>query len=183
MFDADKADTGASGMARTLEHAVAGLLDSMADAQLVFAPHGNSYRRTVPNSFAPHRVDWGFDHRAAAIRIPETHGHGARLEHRVAGSDANVYLLLAALLGGVRQGLQQQSELNMPPLQAGTDSVGARLSHDWLTATERFAQSAAMQDVFGPDLVRVFSAIKTHEAHTFLAEVGSVDWQTWLSRV
>jgi len=52
VFDSDRAKPGKTELALPLEQAVAGLLDTMADAQLVFAPHGNSYRRLVPGSFA-----------------------------------------------------------------------------------------------------------------------------------
>jgi glutamine synthetase len=183
VFDSDRAKPGKTELALPLEQAVAGLLDTMADAQLVFAPHGNSYRRLVPGSFAPHRVDWGFDHRAAAVRIPETHGPNARLEHRVAGSDANAYLLLAALLGGVHHGLKSAALLTTPPLVPGERSTGTRLTHDWLTAAERFGSSNVMRGVFGDAFVDTFCAIKTREAETYLADVGSLDWRTWLSRI
>lgn len=183
VFDSNEGAAGQHGLTAPLEHAVAGLLDTMADAQLIFAPHGNSYRRLVPNSFAPHRIDWGFDHRAVAVRIPETRGPGARLEHRVAGSDANPYLLLAALLGGVNIGLSANHTLQVGPLLPGHTSQGPRLSHDWLTTALRFEASATMRDVFGDDFTRVFSAVKQLEAERFLAEVGSVDWDTWLPRV
>ncbi len=183
MFDADLSQPGETGLAPPLEQAVAGLLGTMADAQLVFAPHGNSYKRLLPGSFAPHRIDWGFDHRAAAVRIPEMHGSNARLEHRVAGSDANACLLLAALLGGVHHGLQSRARLTTPPLAPGQDSAGTRLTHDWLTAAERFGASPMMRRIFGDVFVDTFAAIKKREAETYLADVGSLDWRTWLSRI
>lgn len=183
LFDAVKNETGKHGIAANLEHAIAGLLNTMPDAQLIFAPHGNSYRRIVPGSFAPHRVDWGFDHRAAAIRIPETNGSNARLEHRVAGSDANPYLLLSALLGGVCKGISDKTELSVDPLLPGKESPGARLTHDWLTAAHRFGASSAMKDIFGNQMISTFSAVKVNEAEEFLARVGSVDWDIYLSRI
>ncbi len=183
VFDVEDNKPGKHGIAANLEHAIAGLLNTMADAQLIFAPHGNSYRRIVPGSFAPHRVDWGFDHRAAAIRIPESTGKNARLEHRVAGSDANPYLLLSTLIGGVLHGIKNQSSLSIDPLLPGQESPGERLTHDWLTAALRFGESKHMKEIFGDQLTSAFSAIKVNEAEEFLATVGSVDWDIWLSRV
>lgn len=183
LFDNELSQCGPAGMALPLQYAIAGLLNSLLDAQLIFAPHGNSYRRLVPGSFAPSHADWGLDHRAAAIRVPETAGPNARLEHRVAGSDANSYLLLAALLAGVRSGLGSEATLPTPPRDHGTRSAGPRLSHDWLTVVERFSQSPLMRECFGDEFVDAFSLIKTREAEAFLSQVGSVDWDIWLSRV
>ena len=183
VFDINNNKSGEHGVAETLEQAIAGLLNTMHDAQIIFAPHGNSYRRLAPGSFAPHRADWGFDHRAVAIRVPESHGNNARLEHRVAGSDANPYLLLSALLGGVHHGIQNKSALQVDPLLPGKESAGARLTHDWLTAAQRFGQSPEMQQIFGKQMTQVFSAVKIQEAENFLSRVGSVDWDIWLSRV
>ena len=49
----------------------------MQDAQLIFAPFANSYRRFQPGSFAPDKVDWGFGNRGTAIRIPDKDGPAA----------------------------------------------------------------------------------------------------------
>jgi len=50
-------------------------------------PNANSYRRLQPDNFAPVRLDWGYDHRGVAVRIPETSGPGARIEHRGPGCE------------------------------------------------------------------------------------------------
>jgi len=187
VFDAGQAPAcealGQARLAAPLAHALAGLLDTMPEAQLLFAPHGNSYRRLLPDSFAPHRVDWGLDHRAAAIRLPVTDGRDARLEHRVAGADANSYLVLAALLAGVRRGLERGCVPGAPPLQVGQESTAPLLTHDWLLASERFHSSTAMRRLLGERVVEVFGAVKRHEALDVLRRVGSVDWQIWLPRV
>ncbi|MFP3541277.1 glutamine synthetase, partial [Pseudomonas sp. SIMBA_044] len=86
----------------------AGMLKTMREAQLVFAPFANSYRRFQPGSFAPVDLTWGYGHRGTAIRIPDMNGPAARVEHRVAGADANPYLLLAAILGGMLLGLDEE---------------------------------------------------------------------------
>ncbi len=90
-----------------LKSVCAGMLDTMRDAQLIFAPFANSYRRFQPGSFAPVDIDWGFGHRGTAVRIPDAQGPAARIEHRVAGADVNPYLLLTAILGGMLLGLDE----------------------------------------------------------------------------
>ena len=62
------------------------------------APNVNSFRRYVPNIFVPIRRTWGYENRSVALRIPLGAGDARRIEHRVAGSDANPYLALATAL-------------------------------------------------------------------------------------
>ena len=54
-----------------IRNAVAGMLATMGDAMLVFAPHHNGYRRFVPGSYAPVVACWGFDNRSVPVRVPE----------------------------------------------------------------------------------------------------------------
>src|SRR3546814_9988062 len=108
------------GNPAVLKSGCAGMLATMQDAQLIFAPFANSYRRFQPGSFAPVDIDWGHGHRGTAIRIPDRDGPAARIEHRVAGADANPYLLLTAILGGMLAGLDENLDPG-PATQPGGD--------------------------------------------------------------
>ena len=178
IFDAGSADEPSK-----LLHAVAGCLDHLEVSQLLLAPHGNSYRRLQPENFAPVRCDWGYDHRGVAVRLPETHGLAARLEHRVAGADANPYLVLSSVLAGVLTGLERGEKPTIEPLMPGESATAKLLSHDWLTAINRFEQSTWMKEVLGQHFCAVYSRIKRHEAQTFNRQVSDVDLQTYLARV
>lgn len=166
-----------------LRHAVAGLLDTLEDAQLLFAPNGNSYRRLQPGDFAPSRVDWGHDHRGVAVRLPETSGPGARLEHRVAGADANTYLVLAAVMGGVLQGLTCEREPESAPLLPGDRPSARHLTHDWIGAIDRAGSSAFLRELLGDRFLKTYVAIKRHEASQFNRQVTDSDWRACLPRV
>ena len=50
----------------------------------------------------PNAPSWGLDNRTVAVRVPTDSSDNVRLEHRVAGADANPYLMLAAILADVR---------------------------------------------------------------------------------
>ena len=67
---------------------VAGVLASMADFTLLFAPNINSYKRFAAGSFAPTAIAWGEDNRTCAVRLVG-HGPSARMENRVPGGDVN----------------------------------------------------------------------------------------------
>lgn len=166
-----------------LLHAANGCLELMSESQLIFAPHANSYRRLQPDSFAPVRCDWGYDHRGVAVRLPETHGNAARLEHRVAGADANPYLVLATLLGSVHEGLKNGQCPTAKPLQPNETSTGALLTHDWITAINNFEQSTLLKRILGEKFCEVFIRVKRHEAKTFNRQVSDIDLASYLTRV
>ena len=175
-------DAAGAGPAR-LRHAVAGLLDTLEEVQLLLAPHGNSYRRLQPGGFAPCRVDWGLDHRGVSIRLPATHGPAARLEHRVAGADANGHLVLAAILAGVLEGLERGEEPALPALDPGVPPSARHLTHDWVAAIDRAAASGFVRALLGARFLDAYIAIKRHEARAFNRQVTEADWQACLTRV
>jgi len=176
IFDAD------TGVAPRLRAAVAGVLDSMRDLQAVFAPHMNSYRRFQPNSFAPSRPDWGLDNRAAAVRLPETSGKGARLEHRISGADVNPYLAMAAILGGILRGLETDFLLPLP-LDDPNSTPITPLTHDWTTAVDRFAGSTIAADILGEFYRDIFVAVRRDEIATLTAEISPTEYRYYLGRL
>jgi len=188
IFDASLAPNSPTAPSSTkpsqrLIYAVAGLLDTLDEAQLLFAPNGNSYRRLQPGEFAPCRVDWGHDHRGVAIRLPETVGPGARLEHRVAGADANPYLVVAAIMAGVLQGLENGRAPTIEALLPGDTPDARHLHHDWITAIDHAGKSPFLQSLLGERFLDAFVTIKRHEAAWFNRQVTETDWRVCLPRV
>ena len=92
---------GQSYLAGLLEHAV---------ASTVFAtPTVNGYRRFRPNSLAPDRATWGFDHRGAMVRVlGGRNDAGTRLENRVGEPAANPYLYIASQLVAGLDGIERR---------------------------------------------------------------------------
>ena len=166
-----------------LKSITAGMLKSMQDAQLIFAPFANSYRRFQPGSFAPDKIDWGFGNRGTAIRIPDKDGPAARIEHRVAGADANPHLLLAAILGGILLGLDEDLDPGQVTTPDSAPENPDMLTYDFLTAVERFRASAFIADIFGAEYQRIYGDTKRKEAMAYLRTVSSFDYQTYLPRI
>ncbi|MGZ9721070.1 glutamine synthetase family protein [Rhizobium miluonense] len=173
----------AGGEPRKLKSICAGLLQTLQDAQLVFAPYANSYRRFQPGSFAPVDLTWGFGHRGTAVRIPERDGPGARIEHRVAGADANPYLMLVAILGDMLLGLENDLDPGEETTPACVPTDAPRLTHDFLTAVERFRTSAFIADIFGERYQRLYGDTKRKEAIRYLRSVSDFDYRTYLPRL
>ena len=146
-------DDGTDAGTDLLRQAVAGCLGSMADATLIFAPHGNSFERLVPNAHAPVGVGWAYENRTASIRIPAGPGAARRIEHRVAGGDANPYLLLAVILGAAMDGIDQELA-PPPPLEGNAYEIDLpQLPTEWGLAIDMFEASSAMARVL-PELLR-----------------------------
>lgn len=103
----------------TIRHAIGGLRATMGESMLVFAPHGNSWRRFVGQSYAPVSPSWGVNNRSVALRIPAGEIKARRIEHRPSGVDANPYLVAATVLAGIRHGLKHQIDrARKPPATA-----------------------------------------------------------------
>jgi len=166
-----------------LKSVTAGMLKTMRETQLLFAPFANSYRRFQPGSFAPVDVDWGYGNRGTAIRIPERDGPAARVEHRVAGADANPYFLLAAILGGILLGLEQDLDPGAAATPGQQDARSERLTHDFLTAVETFAASDFVGDLLGKQYQKLYADTKRKEALTFMRTVSDFDYRTYLPRI
>jgi glutamine synthetase len=171
------------GEPRKLKSVCAGMLQTMCDAQLVFAPFANSYRRFQPGSFAPVDLSWGYGHRGTAIRIPDRNGPAARIEHRVAGADANPYLLLSAILGGMLLGLDNELDPGEETTPSRMPENATKLTHDFLTAVETFRVSPFVADVFGKPYQKLYGDTKRKEAIAHLRTVSDFDYRTYLPRL
>lgn len=166
-----------------LTQCVAGLLDSMADTQLVYAPHANSYKRYSPGFFAPLSPCWGYDHRAAAVRVPAIEGAAARLEHRVAGADTNPYLVVAAVLAGMRHGLNNDLELAKALTNTTNLDELKPMTRHWAIAIKNMRDSAFIKSYFGAEFARVYSGIKNREELVFSNNISAFECDTYLFKV
>jgi glutamine synthetase len=96
---------------------LAGLLHYAVPSTAFATPTVNGYRRFKPNSLAPDRATWAYDHRGAMIRALGGVGDPAtRLENRLGEPAANPYLFI---LSQVVAGLAGM-EAKLPP-PAATD--------------------------------------------------------------
>jgi len=105
----------------TLHNAIGGLTATMSDSMAILCPNANSFRRFQPNIYVAMAPTWGVDNRTVAIRIPTSSADAKRLEHRVAGADANPYLVVAALLSGIHHGIAKK--IKPPKISTGDASA------------------------------------------------------------
>lgn len=174
-FDGDGEKGGA-----LFKNAIAGLIATAPEAMIFFAPHLNSWRRFQESSHAPTRATWGYENRTAAIRVPADTGANRRLEHRVAGADANPYLVLAALLGGVLHGIE--GGLTPPPALEGNayKADAPKLAIGWKAALEAYSSGTVLAPMFGELMTRVFTACKRQEMAVADRRVTDFEYDSYL---
>ena len=153
---------------------VAGVLATMRDFTLMYAPNVNSYKRFADGSFAPTAVAWGLDNRTCAVRLVG-HGAGARMENRLPGGDVNPYLALAAMLAGGLHGIENELELEPETTGNAYKSDKPRVPHTLRAARDAFASSEVARKVFGEDVVAHYTNMADVELTAFDAVV--TDWE------
>lgn len=157
-----------------LKQAVAGLLETMQESMLVFAPHFNSWRRFSAQSYAPTTPTWGTNNRSVAVRIPAGAPAGRHLEQRAAGIDSNPYLVGATVLAGMRKGILEKADPG-PETTTYLESTGDDLPPDWRNAIETAARSDFLKQALGERLHHVFLALKRAEYRRFANEVTALE--------
>ncbi|MBP8931532.1 MAG: glutamine synthetase [Paracoccus sp.] len=176
-------DNGGEEGTEVLRHAVAGLIRTMQENALVFAPHENSFRRILPGAHAPSSVAWGYENRTVAVRIPGGSPKARRIEHRVAGADANPYLVLASILGGALLGIEGKWE-PPPPITGDAYSQNIEtLPPDWASAIEAFSRGPHVTQIYARRLQRMFVQCKLQELRRFTRHVTEFEYHSYMEAV
>ncbi len=174
---------GSSDGSVMMRNAVGGLIESMPETTLLYAPHFNSFRRLRPGTHAPSAAAWGYENRTVAIRIPGGSLKARRIEHRVAGADANPYLVLAGILAGALTGIEREIK---PPDPVTGDAYALKLKSlppDWASSIAAFAQGMIVEETLPTMLRDMLVACKRQEMATFAQQVTDFEYDTYLDTV
>ncbi|WP_229069372.1 glutamine synthetase family protein [Actinoplanes sp. DH11] len=166
---------GPAHLSVTGQRVLAGLLATMREFSLLFAPNINSYKRYQPGSFAPTALRWGVDNRTCALRIAG-HGQGMRVENRVPGGDVNPYLAIAALIAGALHGIE--NELPLEDEFTGNayhDDTAGRVPGTLRDAAELWSASGVAESAFGAGVVAHYANMARVELAAYDAVV--TDWE------
>ncbi|HWA20433.1 MAG TPA: glutamine synthetase family protein [Devosia sp.] len=176
-------DDGTDSGSEIMHHAVGGLINAMAESTLLFAPHFNSYRRLRPDTHAPSAISWGYENRTTAVRIPGGNPRSRRIEHRVAGADANPYLVVAGILGAALAGIQDEIKPPRPFVGRAYSERLPKLPADWASAVNAFEDGPMIQRIFDPVLQSMFVACKRQEIAGFASQVTDLEFSAYLEVV
>lgn len=176
------ASTAVGGPAR-LGQAIGGLVRFTPEAMIFFAPHLNSYRRFQSESHAPLSANWGHDNRTTAFRIPADDGANRRIEHRISGADANPYLVLAAILESIAQGVE--TKMTPPPETTGNGyeaTVSDPLPDTWDAALQAFQGGSLFCNQFGAVFTKAYTELKRQEMKTIADRISPFEYLSYLDR-
>ena len=168
---------------QALRRCLAGMQALMAESMAIFAPNANSYRRLRPLSYAPLAPTWGHNNRTVALRIPAGPAHARRIEHRVAGADANPYLVLAAVLAGALHGLRNGGDPGAPVTGNAYEKVPPSLPRNWYQALGELRVARHLPEYLGRRFCELYALCREAERERFEGEVVELDYAWYLDAV
>ncbi len=164
-------------------HYLGGLQHYLPSAIAYLAPNVNSYRRLVPgNLAAPINTEWGYDNRTVGLRVPYSSQEATRVESRIAGSDANPYLAMAANLACGYLGMIEQIEPRAPLTTVGY-AAGQNLPSELGRALDALEDCRVLHELMGERFTQAYLASKRTEYTTYLRVISSWERQYLLLRV
>ena len=166
-----------------LRHAIAGILETLPASMAFLCPNVNSYRRFGAQFYVPNAPSWGLDNRTVAVRVPTGSSEAIRIEHRVAGADANPYLMMASILAGIHHGMTQRLEPCAPVSGNSYEQLEQSLPNNLRDALRQLDDSAVMNQYISPEYIDIFVACKEAELEEFETTISDLEYNWYLHTV
>jgi glutamine synthetase len=155
---------------------LAGLLQYAAPATAFATPTVNGYRRFRPNSLAPDRASWAYDHRGAMIRVlGGPNDPATRLENRIGEPAANPYLYILSQIVAGLAGIESNAPLQ-PPSDEPYAAERPMLPKSLPEALSALDADPLFRRALGDTFVDYFVKLKRSEADRYarsLQEAGA----------
>jgi glutamine synthetase len=161
---------------------IGGLQRYMPEAMLAFAPYVNSYRRFASPWSSPVNLAWAEDNRTVGLRVPDSPPQARRVENRLAGSDVNPYLVIAASLACGYLGMVE----GLKPTEAAEGSAYSgdfALHRHIYAAIDAMKKSDAMRSMLGDEFVSLYTALKDAEFSEFQEIITPYERETLMFNV
>jgi len=166
---------------KNLLHAIGGLQKTMYECMAIFAPNINSYRRFLPDQFVPVNSSWGPNNRSVAFRIPVSNEEATRIEHRVAGAEANAYLVLSSILTGIMYGLKNKIIPDKPRIDNACDNPDKEMPLNIDDALTKLKSSKVMNKYLTKEYVKIYVDLKRKEQVSFHSEISNTELKWYLN--
>lgn len=153
------------GESQALKYAIGGIQTVLAESMAIFAPNQNAHRRFAPSSFVPRNKRWSQD--GSATNIAVATDTIRTIEHRMAGADANPYLVFAAILSGIHYGMSEEIEASQPAQGNATTFVDQTIPFNIDGALLALENGSIMREYLGRTYVDLFCATKRAELDRF----------------
>ncbi|KAF8682711.1 Glutamine synthetase guanido kinase [Rhizoctonia solani] len=192
--DADKAEgrTDAQSqdtrfMSQEGEWFLAGVLDGLVDIVPLASVMLAAYGLWGGESFwAPNAVTYGYDSRAASIRIispPSVPPSATRLEIRVPGADMQPHFALASIFRLGLRGIEKKVQLPGPPISVlqRENKAPIRLAMSLEEGTKKLlAENSIAREVLGDDFVDHYGGTRSHEVKLWNEAVTNWEVERYL---
>ena len=166
-----------------LRCAVQGLRLTLSESMLICAHHASSYHRFENFSYAPINSSWFYNNRTVSFRTPANDVPDMWIEHLLTGADANLSLLVAALLAGIHHGLSVKKK-HPPPVEGNAYLISdTELPRTWEQARNSFEQAEILPEYFSRDFSRLFTNLKSSEKSRFLSRIVAHEYDWYLKSV
>jgi len=166
---------------KELLYAIGGLQNMMFDSFVFFASNQNAYRRFEPDIFVPVNTSWGHNNRSVAFRIPVSNNKAKRIEHRVAGAEANSYLVLASILSGIEDGMINKLKASDPRNDNACVDLDPRMPKNIDEALLMLESSDLMKKYLTKEYIKIFVELKKKEQDSFRAEISDIEYKWYLN--
>jgi glutamine synthetase len=164
-----------------------GILKHAVASTVFTTPTVNGYRRFRPNSLAPDRAGWGYDHRGAMLRVLGAPGDPAsRIENRSGEPSANPYLFIASQIAAGLDGVDNKTDpgpRDDEPYAADRPMLPKSLP----AALDVLEKEPLFRKQFGDIFLDYFLKLKRNEAGRFQKWIeaggvqppddGTTDWE------
>ena len=164
-----------------LKFAIGGLQKSTYDNFLIFASNVNSYRRFEPDQFVPVNNSWGPNNRSVAFRIPRSENDAKRIEHRVAGAEANSYLVLSAILSGIHYGLTNELIPSDFRVDNACTDIDSNMPKTIEESIKLFENSNFCKKYYSEEYVNIYTDLKRKEIQSFYSEISDIEYKWYLN--
>lgn len=167
---------------KVLLNYIGGLQRYLPAAMPLMAPNVNSYRRIARYSDAPINVHWGHDNRTCGLRVPDSSPQARRIENRLAGSDANPYLAMAATLACGYLGMKEKIDPSNP-VDGDAYRFAFALPRNQGDALHKFNYAKPLKDTLGENFSRAYMDVKNHEYDLYQRVISSWERENLLLNV
>jgi len=167
-------------------HYLAGVLAHAQELTALYLPTTNAYKRIVGGQFSGSNTSWGIDNRTVSVRAIPSAGPAARVENRIAGADANPYLVLAATIASGLEGIE--NKLEPSPMITGNayeldEDETRRLPYTLDRAVQLFSESEVAKKYLGENFVNHYSQMRSWEADLARLPVSQWEIDRYLERI
>ena len=156
-----------------MKNYIGGLQKYTPNLMPIYAPNINSFRRLFATWDAPRNTKWGIGNRSCGFRIPSIEEFNMRIESRIAGSDTNPYLVIAANLASGYLGIKNKIKPSSETKKSVFDDKKSSLPKNIEEGISMFENDKDIAEIFNQKFIRTIAAIRRVEYQAYLKVISS----------